>query len=93
MIDPLHPEVASDFKVNGLEQRWNRRVIRGEVIRSNTPQLVGQPIVLSATVQGNSASPLNLSVMGETFSGRGLVVIAIIAILISPLLPAVTKVN
>jgi hypothetical protein len=89
ITDPIHPEVASDLKVHGFERRGERYLITGEVIRSNNPRLVGQPFELSATVHGNAASPLDLRLMGETFSGRGLVVIAIIAILIGLLLPAV----
>ena len=89
ITDPLHPEVSSDLKVHTRKRRGGRHSWEGEVIRSNDQSLVGQPFVLSATVEGNSAAPLDLVLRGETFSGRGLVVIAIIAILIGLLLPTV----
>jgi hypothetical protein len=91
MSDPIHPEVASDLKVHRVERHGSQYVITGEVTRSNNPRLIGQPFVLSAAVQGTAASPLELGLMGETFSGRGLVVIAIIAILLPLLVPAITK--
>lgn len=91
LSDPVHPSYASDLRFlarhrNGSQYRWE-----GVVQRSNDPSLVGQPFVLSATVHGDSASPLELELQGHTYRGRGLVVIAVIAVLISLLTPAVQK--
>jgi hypothetical protein len=87
LTDPLHPEVQSDLRLHARERRGNQYRWEGEVVGSNDPRLVGQPFVLSATVHGEAASPLELALMGETFSGTGLVVIAIIATILALLLP------
>jgi hypothetical protein len=89
LADPVHPGVNSDLRFHSRKRDGDRHRWEGEVIKSNDPTLVGQPFVLSATVAGSAAAPLDLVIMGETYSGRGLVVIAIIAILIGLLLPAV----
>lgn len=89
--DPVHPSYGSDLRFLSRQRSGHQYQWSGVVTRSNDPALVGQPFVLSATVNGDSASPLQLDFLGHSFRGRGLVVIAIIAVLISMLLPAIHK--
>lgn len=91
LTDPVHPGYASDLRFVSVQRTGNQWRWDGVVTGSNDPSLVGQPVVLTATVHGDSASPLQLEFLGCTFRGRGLVVIAIIAVLIALLVPAVQK--
>jgi len=91
LIDPVHPSYSSDLRFVSRQRQGHHYRWSGVVTRSNDPSLVGQPVVLLGTVQGDSAAPLELEFLGHTFRGRGLVVIAIIAILIAMLVPAIQK--
>ena len=87
LIDPVHPSYSSNLRFVSREREGHHWRWDAIVTRSNDPTLIGQPVVLLATVHGDSASPLQLEFLGQTFSGRGLVVIAIIAVLIGLLVP------
>jgi hypothetical protein len=91
LTDPVHPSYGSDLRFLSRTRSGNHYQWTGVVTRSNDPALVGQTFVLSATVNGQFASPLQLDFLGHSFRGRGLVVIAIIAVLIALLVPAVQK--
>ncbi|MFO1076282.1 MAG: hypothetical protein U1E73_00985 [Planctomycetota bacterium] len=91
LTDPVHPSYASDLTFLSRQSSGHQYQWFGIVARSNNPNLVGQPFVLSATVRGDSASPLAFDLLGHTYRGRGLVVLAQIVILLALLLPAVQK--
>jgi hypothetical protein len=91
--DPMHPESDVHFAINSTEQKKlrdgeTRYSMMGFVTRANNPSSVGLPVRILAETRGNTTA--YAIVIGKiAFSGLGLVVIAIIAILIGLLLPAV----
>jgi hypothetical protein len=68
----------------------DRFILFGHVTESVNPAYVGLPIRIAAQTEGNTTAVV-IRVGDQVFMGAGLVVIAIIAILIPLLLPAVQK--
>ena len=72
LVDRSDRTFNSHFRVLGTERQGNRCRWQGVVTVSNDPRFLRQRIELAATVDGDAASPLELVLMGRTFSGRGL---------------------
>lgn len=72
LTDRYGPQFGSHVEVQSTVQHGNGYTWQGVVTRSNEPLLVGQAFVLSAVANGGAAS-LELVLMGQTFSGRGLI--------------------
>ncbi len=84
--DDVHPEVNSQWRVDRATRHGNTYTFEGEVTSSRDAALVGQPVKIVAKKTGNGQASASITVGSEE---KDLVVIAIIAVLIGLLLPAV----
>lgn len=95
--DPLHPDWNLHFSITSAEEKRvrggnSRFVLKGVVTDANNPELIGQQMRMLAETRGDTTA-LAIRIGEIAFGGAGLVVIAIIAILIALLVPAVQKVR
>ena len=86
--DDVHPEFNSHFNIDSAVRHGDSYTFKGEIISSRDPSMVGTPVKIVADVDGLKTE-VKITIGSNTFLGAGLVVIAIIAILIGLLVPAV----
>ena len=91
--DPVFPDWNLHFSIDSAERTRLRSAetrfdLRGVVTQANGGFSVGQPVRILAQTRGDTTA-VAIAIGDQAFAGAGLVVIAIIAVLIGLLLPAV----
>ena len=90
--DPIHPEFNTHFSIDSIQRQKrpggeSRFIMTGMTEPGNASD-VSQPLRIIAETAGDTTA-IAIRIGDHTFAGAGLVVIAIIAILIALLVPAV----
>lgn len=92
--DPAYPGEGFHFSIEQTQRERvrgeQRFVMAGTITDAVNPAYIGLPVRIAAQTQGD-ATAIVIRVGDAVYSGAGLVVIAVIAILISLLLPAVQR--
>lgn len=84
--DDVYPEINSQFRIDSVTRLRDHYRLSGEIIASRSPEMMGLRVNIDAESLGRGQGRASIIVESE---GENLVVIAIIAILIGLLLPAV----
>jgi len=93
--DPVNPDWNMHFAIGAVTQEKvanseSRFAMSGVVVDATNPDNIGLPVRILAETRGD-ATAIAIALGDNAFAGAGLVVIAIIAVLIPLLLPAVQK--
>lgn len=92
--DPAYPGEGFHFSIESTQRERirdeDRFVMAGSITDAVNPAYVGLPVRIAAQTQGDTTA-IVIRVGEAVYSGAGLVVIAIIAIIMPLLLPAVQK--
>jgi hypothetical protein len=85
--DDFHDPVGSHVEIHDATLDGDQLTINGVISESKSAALAGQPVRVQGKILGTSIQGLTVTIGTSVFTGAGLVVIAIIAILIGVLTP------
>lgn len=85
--DDFHDAVGSHVEIHTATLQGDQLTLLGVISESKTAGLGGKAVRIEGKVTGESVEGLTVTIGDDVFSGAGLVVIAIIAILIGLLIP------
>jgi len=91
--DDVYPEVNSQFQINSATKHGDVYTLEGEIIAALDQAMVGRPVTIVAESlgDGKGSATMTLGTVETGGTNPNLVVIAIIAICIALLLPAVER--
>ena len=84
--DDVHPEINSQFEILSARKQGHEYILEGRIISSRDPSLVGMDVEIVSRKTGDGTGKATITVGSKE---QDLVVIAIIAILIGLLVPAI----
>ena len=90
--DDVHPEVNSQVQITSVTKHRDEYILEGEIIAARDPANVGRPIRIVAESLGDGTGSATITI-GTAEPSPNLVVIAIIAVLIALLVPAVQPIR
>ncbi len=86
--DDVHPQVNSQFQINSVQRRGKQYTLRGVIVASRSPELIGMRVNIVADSLDDNLGKASITIESENTE---LVVIAIIAILIGMLVPKIQR--
>ncbi len=80
--DDFHDPAGSHVEIQNATLKGDQLTINGTITESKTPTLAGETVRIQGKIVGTSVQGLTVTIGDSEFTGAGLIIIVIIAILI-----------